>query len=275
MKSKYSNLLRASGSPSEVAEILYPSAGLGPVGKAGEIFKLCKAEIHKLVYHSLDFKSFKNERGEFLKVLPDNLGLELKERVEQEYQSFLDTLDMQQMIKVAESEVLHRIEVYAWNCGLIALPGAIQEMAANLSANSDEYDRMIGSTDESSLSASYEAAMKTTLAERISGTNSDDILIYRQELIEYLEKTCSVRMYEVFRRFFSILSCSNVFTDIKYKIMVIIDYLIEMGVCADDSEGVLAENDVVPGVVFTDFNEKSPEKALLKYFELSNNNKNI
>lgn len=46
MKSKYDYLLQTSGSVSEVAEVLYPVSGLGPVGDAGNIYNLCKSEFH-------------------------------------------------------------------------------------------------------------------------------------------------------------------------------------------------------------------------------------
>ena len=125
MKTLYDSLLRASGTDAEVAEILYPVAGLGPVDDAGDIFALCKEEMHKLIYASLDFTRFKDDDGDFLNIIPEELGLDLKDRVEEEYQDFLNALDMKRMIEDAEERVLGRVEEYAWKEGIRVLPEAL------------------------------------------------------------------------------------------------------------------------------------------------------
>ncbi len=58
-----------------------PVAGLGPVDEAGNIYTVCKDEMNKLIYASLDFIRFKNDKEEFLDELPEELGLNLKDRV--------------------------------------------------------------------------------------------------------------------------------------------------------------------------------------------------
>jgi hypothetical protein len=274
MKSRYQSLLRTSGTSSEVAEFLYPVSGLGPVDDAANIFNLCKNEMHNLIYASLDFIRFKNEDGEFHNVIPEELKIDIKERVENEYQAFIDGLDVERMVNDAESAVLARVEEYAWNKGIKVLPEALDRMVANLSRCAGEYDNMVVSIDDSSLLESYESALKNTLTERIGGTNSNDVLSYRQELIEYLEKECSVRMYRLFVRFFSILASSSVFIDLKSKLEDLTEYLSGLGL---DGEAVLAEdtdeNSEVLGVVFTNLQEKDPEKTLNDYVALLNDNR--
>ena len=110
MKSRYQYLLRTSRTPSEVAEFLYPVSGMGPADDPGNIFRLCKDEMHKLIYASLDFIRFKNEDGEFHNVIPEELKIDIKERVENEYQAFIDGLDVERMVNDAESAVLARVE---------------------------------------------------------------------------------------------------------------------------------------------------------------------
>ena len=218
MESLYQSLEKTSVSAAEVAEILYPVAGLGPVDEAGNIYTACKDEMNKLIYASLDFIRFKNDKEEFLNELPEELGLNLKDRVEAEYQVFLDNLDMERMIDDAEAGVLERVGQYASENGADVLPEALELMMSNLAACAGEYERMKDDpVDDTALLAAYEAARKNTLVERISDTNSKDILIYRQEMIEYLEKACAVRMYRFFGCFYSILSCSSVFIDLKHK----------------------------------------------------------
>lgn len=274
MKSRCQSLLRNSGTPSEVAEFLYPVSGLGPVDDAANIYNLCKDEMHNLIYASLDFIRFKNEDGEFHNVIPEGLKIDIKERVENEYQAFIDGLDIERMITDAESAVLARVEEYAWNEGIKVLPEALDRMVANLSRCAGEYENMVVSVDDSSLLESYESALENTLAERIGGNNSDEILQYRQELIEYLEKECSVRMYRLFVRFFSILASSSVFIDLKSKLEDLTEYLSGLGL---DGEAVLAEDadeiSRVLGVVFTNLQESDPEKTLNDYVALLNDNR--
>lgn len=142
MKSRYQSLLRTSGTSSEVAEFLYPVSGLGPVDDAANIFNLCKNEMHNLIYASLDFIRFKNEDGEFHNVIPEELKIDIKERVENEYQAFIDGLDVERMVNDAESAVLARVEEYAWNKGIKVLPEALDRMVANLSRCAGEYENM-------------------------------------------------------------------------------------------------------------------------------------
>ena len=218
MESLYQSPVQISATAAEVAEILYPVAGLGPVDNAGNIFTSCKDELNKLIYANLDFARFKNDEEKLLNVLPEEMGLSIRDRIEAEYQAFLDNLDMERMIADAEAGVLERVEQYASEIVIDVLPEALEIMIANLAVCAGEYERMSNdSVDDTALLAAYEAACRNTLAERITATNSDDILIYRQELIEYLEKACAVRMYRVFERFFSILSCSSVISDLKYR----------------------------------------------------------
>lgn len=218
MESLCQSPVQTCATAAEVAEILYPVAGLGPVDDAGNIFSSCQDKLNELIYVNLDFSRFKNDDGKFINVLPEGLELNIRDRVESEYQAFLDELDLKRMISDAEAAVIGRVEQYTMNEDSKVLSEALEIMMSNLAACAGEYERMSNdSVDEAALLAAYEAACRNTLAERITDTNSDDILIYRQELIEYLEKACAARMYRVFERFFSILSCSSVFIDLKHK----------------------------------------------------------
>lgn len=218
MESLYQSSEKTFATAAEVAEILYPVAGLGPVDEAGNIYTVCKDQMNKLIYASLDFIRFKNDKEEFLDELPEELGLNLKDRVEAEYQAFLDNLELERMIADAEASVLERARQYASENGVDVLPEALEIMMSNLAVCAGEYERMKDDfVDDAALVASSEAACKKTFAERISGANSKDILIYRQEMIEYLERACALRMYKFFERFYSVLSSSSVFIDLKHK----------------------------------------------------------
>ena len=272
MKSYHQLLLNDSRFASDVAEILYPVAGYGPVGEARAVFERCKDLAHELIYARLDFAAFKNDEGDFLNVVPQGLGLDIREKVENEYQTFLDALDMAGMVAGAESEVLERVEEYAWLNGVNVLPEALEMMASNLSRCAGEYDRMTGQVEDKALMASYQRAMNNSLLERVTGTNSDDVLLYRQDMIEYLEKVCDVRMCRYFERFFSILASSSVFVDLKRKLEGIMTYLLESGIDEEVPSDALNDCKGAPGVVFTDLREKDPVKALKEYARILTDN---
>lgn len=268
MESRYQYLLKTSGTVDEVAEILYPVSGLGPVGDAGNIYNLCKDEMHKLIYASLDFIRFKDDEGEFLDVIPEELGIGLRDKVLEEYQSFLDTLDIERMITDAEAEVLGRVERYAWNNGVRVLPEALDQMMTNLSRCAEEYERLDDPVDDKGIVTSFEEARKNTFIERVWAANSDDILVYRLEMIEYLEKMCSMMMYRFFERFFAILASSSLFIELRNKLENLRKYLMDMGLTGEDAHGMTDVYEDAPGVVFTDIKEQNPVRTLEEYYRL-------
>lgn len=160
----------------------------------------------------------------------------------------------------------------AWHKGIKVLPEALDKMMSNLTGCAEEYENMDVPVDDASLIASYEDALKHTLRERLSGTNSDDVLAYRLEMIEYLEKVCSVKMYRAFERFFSILACSSVFVEVKTKLENIREYLLRSGVTGQGTSCLKDRSEGPYEAVFTDLKEHDPEKTLKKFSELISNN---
>lgn len=231
MDKLYSYFLQSPAYPAtEVADYLYDISGVGPVDEAALIYESCKQKIHDLIYGYLDLDDFKGEDGKFVNELPTKYDIDLVERIEAEYQEFIDGHDLNAMLLSAEDSILRRVEIYAWNHGLTVLPEAIDGALANISACSVQYHNMCEPVDSSALIQAHGEAYELTFIERISGKNADDILMYRQDLIEYLEKKCAVRMYEFFERFFSILSCSSVIMDIQMRLADMVAYLKDQGV---------------------------------------------
>ncbi|MBR5299224.1 MAG: hypothetical protein IKU36_03115 [Bacteroidales bacterium] len=267
MKSPYSYLLQETRLAGEAAEILYPVTGLGPVDDASGIYDLCRLEIHKLIYACMDYIRFKDDDGNFVTELPGDLHIEIRERVLSEYKDFIDGMDLERMVRDAETSVLARVEHYAWNDGVMVLPDALRQMMNNLAECAHEYKRLQEEVDDARLLDSYASAVKNTLAERLSKGNADDILVYRQDMIEYLEMACANIMYSLFERFFSILSCSSVFMDVRTKLDDIRSYL-ESNVDTTASESVPEDQKGVRGVIFTDLSESDPKATLDQYIKL-------
>lgn len=216
-------------SAEQTAYYIYDTGIVGPVDEAAGIYEDCRRMIGEIIYRHLDIAGFKKD-GEFVNELPEKFNLGIVNAIEAEYRSFLDGLDLGAMVASAEDGVLRRVETYAWTHGLSGLPEAIGMALANVASCSGQYRNMCSPVDDSLLLKSYEEAARRTLLERISGSNHEDILVYRQDLIEYLENKCACMMYAFFERFFSILSCSSVIMDVQGRISGIVEFLRNQGV---------------------------------------------
>lgn len=215
----------AKGTANQAAEELYSIAGLGPLDKAADSYNECRNQISAIIYSHLDIDRFKTEDGTFSRTIPEGLGMEAADVIETEYKAYLDQLPFHELINDAETATLQRMESYAWKNGICILPEAIQQMIRNLVKTADQYSRMQENVDDSSLKKSFKDASTCTLVESITGTNDNDVLVYRQDLIEYLEKRLANLMYSFFERFFNVLSCSSVFTDMETRFGSIIEYI--------------------------------------------------
>ena len=249
---------------SQAAEELYSIAGLGPIDKASNTYNECKSQISAIIYNYLDFDRFKAEDGCFSRVIPDGLGIEVAGVIEAEYKAFLDQLPFHELINDAETSTLQRMESYAWRNGINILPEAIQQMIRNLVRTADQYTRMQESVDDSSLKKSFKDASACTLIESITGTNDNDVLVYRQDLIEYLEKRLANLMYSFFERFFNVLSCSTVFTDMETRFLSLIEYAKGQQTDSESIADLIIPDDYLNGEhqVFTTSEEKTPEEII-------------
>ena len=255
----------AKGTVNQAAEELYSIAGLGPLDKALEAYNECKDQISAIIYRRLDIDRFKTEDGTFSEAIPEGLGMEVADVIEVEYKAYLDQLPFHGLIKDAESSTLQRMESYAWRNGIIILPEAIQQMIRNLVKTADQYTRMQEDADDTSLKKSFKGASTCTLVESITGTNDNDVLVYRQDMIEYLEKRLANLMYSFFERFFNVLSCSSVFTDMETRFESIIEYAKGQQIDSESIADLIIPDDCLNGdhQVFTTAEERTPEEIIV------------
>lgn len=264
MDKLYSYFLQSPAcSAAQAACCLYDTDAVGPVDEAAGIYENCKRIAGEVIYRHLDFAGFKKD-GEFVNELPEKFNLDVVTAIESEYQSFIDSHDLAAMVASAEDSFLKRVEVYAWTHGLVGLSEAIAAAVVNLKECSDQYARMCAPVDDTVLLKSYEEAARQTLLERISGSNHKDILIYRQDLIEYLERKCKVIMNAFFARFFTILSCSSVIMDTQSRISGIVEFLKSQGVEEIEATGTELPQDFFEGDfrIFTSPVSYDPETVL-------------
>ena len=127
------------------------------------------------------------------------------------------------------------MEQHIWANGFTALPDAVAVMQQNLLRTSEQYARMQETSEKTDLETSYEDAIRISLAEKLVKSNVDDILIYRQDMIEYLEKVCNNIMYAFWERFFGILSSSSVFMDAQARIESFANHIASLGIQPTDN----------------------------------------
>ena len=248
----------------QAAEELYSIAGLGPLDKASNTYNECKSQISAIIYKHLDLDRFKAEDGCFSRVIPEGLGIEIAGVIEAEYQAYLDQLPFLELINDVEISTLQRIESFAWRNGIGILPEAIKQMVRNLVKTADQYSRMQERVDDSSLMKSFKDASKCTLMESIAGTNDNDVLIYRQDMIEYLEKRLANLMYSFFERFFNVASCSSVFNDMEARFESIIEYIKGQQIDSESITDLIIPDDFLNGKhqVFTTSEARTPEEII-------------
>lgn len=225
----------ASMSVAETAEFLYPVAGSGPVDDAAVMYVELKECAHSLIYKALDIEVFKDDKGNFLNVLPDEMNPDkVIKAVSSIYAECVDSVDVEKLVRSAEHSVLVRLEQQIWKHGFNSLAGAIDVMLKNLHDTSEQYVRLQEQPDRTAVDKSYADAVKCSLTEKVVKNNVDDILIYRQDMIEYLEKVCDNMMYSLWEKFFGILSCSSLFADAQSRINVFTARLASIGIQSTD-----------------------------------------
>ena len=233
----YSYLIRnASVSTAQTAETLYPIAGVGPVDDAWDHYSEFKDYAHSLIYEVLDINRFKDENEAFVNALPETLDLQkVTSEVSEAFKNHVAAVDMAELVDKAEAAVLIRMEQHIWTNGFTALADAVAVMQQNLLRTSEQYARMQETPEKTALEASYEDATRISLAEKLVKSNVDDILIYRQDMIEYLEKVCDNIMYAFWERFFGILSTSSVFMDAQARIESFANHIASLGIQPTDN----------------------------------------
>lgn len=231
-------------STAQTAEFLYPVAGYGPVDEAAEAFAELKECAHDVIYSALDMSFFKDDEGKFLNVLPSDLNPDMViDKVSSFFAGHVIPDDLEGLVRNEEHAVLVRMEQHIWKHGFNSLADAVALMLDNLQETSVEYARLQEQPDRTALDKSYEQASKCSLAEKVSKNNVDDILIYRQDMIEYLEKVLDNMLYAFWERFFNILSCSSVFADAQVRINEFVSRLVSLGIQpADDVPYQLPES---------------------------------
>lgn len=272
MNKFYSYLIRtASESVAEIAERLYPVAGSGPVDSAASIYAEMEEYAGTVIYRTLDFERFKDEDGCFVNYLAEEMTIDkITDEVSAVYGDYIARLDMADIIASAESSVLVRLEQHVWRYGFLPLSNAISLMLNNLQDTSEQYARLQVQADRKAAEKSYAEARRCTVTEKMARTNTDDILVYRQDMIEYLEQVCDNMRYAFWERFFNILSCSSIFVDAQERINEFIEQLVSMddGSRAEDEYSLPDACRNVKDLIFMDMSSDIHD-ALLRASEIA------
>lgn len=141
--------------------------------------------------------------GKLSNDFPAALELSIQDTIISEFQSFLSTELTMEHCELLRSAIVYQIEKLSWANGISEIPQSLQLFIERLKRDAQYYAQMhVEPIEESVFLAAYNKAKEQTLLERIQQNNNDDIIAYRNILIEDTEIRCknlvSVAIAQVF-----------------------------------------------------------------------------
>ena len=186
---QYSLLQEDSLPAKEIAEKLYGVIDLNWLIGQG------KQEIESLCNKHLSFEKVKVE-GKLSNELSQELGYDLKDRMIAEYQNYLDSHSTDEITTAIISKIERSIELQTWSNGIVNMQEAIKLLVERVKNSSRSYGNLYTAPiSENVILEKFNKAKENTLLERIQGNNIDDIIEYRNALMEYVRVSCENMLY--------------------------------------------------------------------------------
>lgn len=187
---QYSLLQEDSLSAKGIAEKLYKTIDFNQLLAQG------KREIDILCDKYLSFETVK-VNGKLTNELPQCLNEEVKGKIIAEYQCYLDGCCTERVPEEMLKGVVKGIEQQAWSNGISNMQQAVCLFIERLKSVSQEYDALYSQPiSEEELAEKFKQAKEKTFLERIQKNNVNDIIEYRNALVEYVKVNCQNMLYE-------------------------------------------------------------------------------
>ena len=154
-----------------------------------------KQEIESLCNKHLSFEKVKVE-GKLSNELSQELGYDLKDMIIAEYQNYLDSHSTDEITTAIISKIERSIELQTWSNGIVNMQEAIKLLVERVKNSSRSYGNLYTAPiSENVILEKFNKAKENTLLERIQGNNIDDIIEYRNALMEYVRVSCENMLY--------------------------------------------------------------------------------
>ncbi len=171
----------------------------------------CDEQLETLCNTYLSFNTVMQD-GRLANELPVTLELGVQDTIVKEFQSFLSQELTVEHYEQLRSAIVHQIEKLSWANGIAEMPQSVQLFVERLKRDAQYYAQMhVEPIEESVLLAAYNKAQEQTLLERIQQNNNDDIIAYRNILIEDTEIRCKNLVYAAIAQVFERLATEELF----------------------------------------------------------------
>lgn len=185
-----------------------------------------KTEIQVLLDKYFPFEKVM-VKGNLSNVLSADLDYGLKDQIIAEYDTYLDNSFSKEMIIDIISKIRRSIELQTWRNGIVNMSQAVMLFAERLNNSSKSYGCLYTTPmSEERILDKFKKAKENTLLERIRGNNIDDIIEYRNALIEYVKAVCENMLYARLKDIYARITNDNIFKQLSAHF----DYLSEYAV---------------------------------------------
>lgn len=244
---QYNLLQNDSISDKEIADILYKEVDLEPF-----IVK-SKQEIGHIIEKYLSFEKVKLD-GKLSNTLSSELDYGIKGKIITEYKIILDNIKNEILAKDIIGKIGRSIELQTWSNGIMNMKKAISLLVERLNNVSECYEGLYAtSISENELQDKFRKAEENTLFERIQGNNIDDIIDYRNSMIEFVQAVCENMLYEKLVDIYKIIADDKFLKQLQDKFDYLSKYAVELKSSIKNFDEVLEWDKEYNHMVPTDF----------------------
>lgn len=215
---QYSLLQEDSLSAKEIADKLYKTIDFNRLLDQG------KQEVDVLCNKYLSFETVKVD-GKLTNELPQCLNEEVKDKIIAEYQCFLDGCCTECVSEKALEGIVKGIEQQTWSNGISNMQQAINLLVERLKSASKEFDALYSQPiSEEELAEKFWQAKEKTLLERVQKNNVNDIIEYRNALVEYVKVNCKNMLYKKLQKIYQDVVNNTIWERLQDNFAALIEY---------------------------------------------------
>lgn len=175
----------------------------------------CKQKIESLTGKYLSFEKVTVE-GKLSNRLSSDLDYNIKHRIVSEYKDVLDSISNENLVCDIIGRIVRCVELQTWSNGIVNMEKAISLLVERLNNASKCYSCLyVAPVSENEVQDKFNKAKENTFIERIKGNNIDDIIEYRNVLIEYVQVACENILYSKLEDIYGMIATNNVFVQLN------------------------------------------------------------
>lgn len=224
-----------------------------------------KHEIESLCNKHLSFEKVKVE-GKLSNELSQELGYDLKDRIISDYQNYLDSHSTDEITIAIISKIERSVELQTWSNGIVNMQEAIKLLVERVKNLSISYGNLYTAPiSETEILEKFNKAKENTLLERIQGNNIDDIIEYRNALMEYVRVSCENMLYAKLKEVYGSIANDATFERLQSNFNDLSQYAQELKSSIVDCEANAEWDKEYNRLVPTDFYYRNVENITAEH----------